>query len=67
MQIEDLQNEYQKTKTELNDFRMLLGKSILDTRQSNLFMQRLQNKLQVIKQYLFSQLQEEGIKGASST
>jgi hypothetical protein len=49
LQVEDLQIEYTKTKTEMQDLRLLVGKAFPDSQVIQLFLQRLDIKLKIIK------------------
>ena len=63
MTYEDLRNEYKKTKQELNDYVMLKGKAFKETPIIQLYMRRLDQKLEKIKQVLGEDLRKEGIGG----
>eukprot|EP00347_Sterkiella_histriomuscorum_P019608 403340984 len=66
--VEDLKQEYKKTKTELADIKnMLQSGSLPSNERTNLIVNQLTEKVKTIKGILLTSLKSEGMMGANDT
>ena len=61
MKYDDLSNEYRKTKQEINDYNMLIGKSFQETSVIRMFLDSLSEKLKKMKRILKKDLEQHRI------
>lgn len=61
MKYDDLSNEYRKTKQEINDYNMLVGKSFQETSVIRMFLDSLSEKLKKMKRILKKDLEQHRI------
>ena len=69
LSIEDLKNEYKKTKSEYIDYSHMLDKKLFDPTDPNLihFMNSLDNKMHYIKHIMKKKLTQDGLEEANNT
>ncbi len=69
MSIEDLKNEYNKTKIEVQDFKLMIDKGLAigtDAQDMQMFLKKQETKLKLMKQILTQKMLQAGIQPASN-
>ena len=70
MSIEDLKNEYGKTKTEAQDYKIMLEQGMMkgadEVKDAQLFIQRVDMKLRLMKTHLAQKMLQAGIQPEST-
>ena len=69
MSVEDLKNEYAKTKTEAQDYRIMIEKGILkgdDIQDTQSFLRKVEHKLKLMKTHLAQRMLKIGLQPSSN-
>ena len=70
LSVEDMKSEYSRSKTELNDYRLMIQQGLVTAEEAKafqLFLARLDNKLRTMKLLLTKRLLNLGINPANDT
>lgn len=69
LSIEDLKNEYAKTKIEVQDFNLMIDKGLIsgtDVQDAQIFIKKQEMKLKLMKQILTQKMLQAGMQPASN-